>query len=63
MRRRQLAVGLGEIVTEDREALDLLDPREAPVDPVNLFLELGVDPGIAGDRDRVGGDPEPRRPA
>lgn len=55
--RRQLAVHLGEVVAEDREALDLLDPRELPVDPVDLLLELCVDLRIGGDRYRVGGDP------
>ena len=56
---RELAVGLGEIVAEDREPLDLLDPGELPIDPVDLRLDLGVDPGIGGDRDRVDGEPEP----
>ena len=58
-RRGQLAAGLGEVVVEDREALDLLDPRELRVDGVDLLLDLGADAGVGGDRRRVGRDPEP----
>src|SRR5512132_3101264 len=58
--RRELAGGLGEVVVEDREALDLLDAGQALVDGVDRRPELGVNGRMAGQRCgivRRGADP------
>ncbi|MGB0092176.1 MAG: hypothetical protein WBP81_06545 [Solirubrobacteraceae bacterium] len=44
---------------EDREALDLLDPREMRIDSVDGCLDLGADSVVARHRRRVGGMPIP----
>ena len=35
-RRCHLSAGLGQLAVEDREALDLLDPSELPVDRIDM---------------------------
>ena len=57
----ELATRLGEVVFEDREPLDLLDPREVRVDRVDLLLDLPPQPRIGGDGRRIGREPEPVR--
>src|SRR3954447_5086454 len=57
-RRGQLLLGLAEVALEHREALDLLDPREAPVGPVDVAAQDRVHALVVRHRRQVERDAE-----